>query len=116
MLMSDSYDMFNRRAVFIDRDGTVVKSVQREWQKTPTAPFDIDELDFAPRVKEGMRLLKKLGFLRIMVTNQPDVAYGHLTRKEWEKVHRKITKEIKFDDVFICRHPRGRAGPERPDE
>jgi len=29
MLMSDSYDMFNRRAVFIDRDGTVVKADHR---------------------------------------------------------------------------------------
>lgn len=47
--------------------------------------------------------MKKLGFLRIMITNQPDVAYGRVTFSEWEKIQRRV-ETLGFDDVFMCRH------------
>lgn len=93
------------RAVFIDRDGVVVISVFRKGFKLPTAPFSFAELSFFEGVEEALIFLKELGFLRILVTNQPDVGYGHISKEEWNKIQEKV-EEFSFDDVFICCHIR----------
>lgn len=97
---------FHQRAVFLDRDGTVVKDVWRKECSWPTGPWTFAELRFMPEAREFTRSLKELGFLRIMVTNQPDIAYGKISRPMWEKIQRKIVNTLGFDDVFMCRHPR----------
>ena len=94
-----------RRAVFIDRDGVIVRNVKREGFAVPTAPFLFSEFSFFPNVSEALRLLRSHGFLCILVTNQPDVAYGHITRDEWEKIHDEVRK-LPLDDVFVCMHTR----------
>lgn len=103
-----SSDMFERRAVFIDRDGTVIKSIKRTWPDimAATSPWYMHELVFVPKVQAGMKLLKKLGFLRILVTNQPDVSYGYTTKERWQEIQNTVAKKLRFDDVFMCRHPR----------
>lgn len=92
-----------RRAVFIDRDGVINRPLLRDGK--PCGPFRREELEFFPNVKEALKLLKILGFLRILVTNQPDVAYGNLSEDEWRWMQDRV-EELGFDDVFICRHGR----------
>lgn len=100
-----NFDMFDRRAVFIDRDGTVIKSIKREWPKNAlTAPWFLQELEFMPKVQAGLKRLQRLGFLRILVTNQPDVSYGYTTKERWQEIQNTIVKKLRFDDVFMCRH------------
>lgn len=92
-----------RQAVFIDRDGVIVRPIFRKGFPLPTAPFSLTELSFFDGIREALALIKEAGFLRILVTNQPDVAYNHMSKKEWEKIQRKV-EEFAFDDVFICHH------------
>lgn len=96
-----------RRAVFIDRDGVVVKPVYHEGFTLPTAPFYYSEFAFLDLsgTLEALSRLKKNGFLCILVTNQPDVAYGHMLEEEWQKIHRQV-RALAFDDIFMCRHTR----------
>lgn len=103
-----SFDMFDRRAVFIDRDGTIVQSIKRDWpdMHSVTAPWFINELVIVDKAKAGMLLLKKLGFMRIMATNQPDVSTGRTTKERWSEIQNEILRKLSFDDVFMCRHPR----------
>jgi len=93
----------SNRAVFIDRDGVIVRIKMADG--APRAPFRRDEFEILPRVKDGLELLKGLGFLRILVTNQPDVSYGYLTEEEWRWMQDRV-EELGFDDVYICRHTR----------
>ncbi|MEK9183499.1 MAG: HAD-IIIA family hydrolase [Patescibacteria group bacterium] len=97
--------MDKKRAVFIDRDGVVVNPIFRKEFKLPSAPFFFAELSFFAGIKEALDLFKEMGFLRILVTNQPDVGYGHISEEEWSRIQRKV-EEFYFDDVFICRHTR----------
>ncbi|MEK7646890.1 MAG: HAD-IIIA family hydrolase [Patescibacteria group bacterium] len=99
--------MSKKRAVFIDRDGVVVKPVYHEGFTLPTAPFHFQEFAFLDLsgTLEALSRLKKNGFLCILITNQPDVAYGHILEEEWQKIHRQV-RTLAFDDIFMCRHTR----------
>lgn len=106
-----SGEMFKRKAVFLDRDGTLIKAVHRPNfpenspdKKEITAPFKEDELIFVPHVLEALGMLKRAGFLRIMVTNQPDVAHGYMDEGEWQRIQGTIVDTLDLDDVFMCRH------------
>ncbi len=93
----------SRRAVFIDRDGVIVRPVLRDG--IPKAPFKREEFAFYPDVARALAILRILGFLRILVTNQPDVAHGYLAEEEWRWMQASV-EELDFDDVYICRHIR----------
>lgn len=98
----------NQRAIFIDRDGTIIKAVPRKDFPYPTAPWLLKELRYYRHVNKALKLFKEMGFLRIMITNQPDVAYGYVTRKKWEKIHKRVLDKFDFDDAFVCPHPKGK--------
>jgi len=92
-----------RKAVFIDRDGVVVKTIKREGFVIPTAPFSCSEMEFFENISCALELLHANDFLLILVTNQPDIAYGYITQGDWEKIHKEVQK-LAFDDIFICFH------------
>lgn len=97
--------MFPNKAVFLDRDGTLIDIVYRpDFIKKMTAPFYPKELKFVPNAYTALDRLKDKGFLRIMVTNQPDVAYGYMSESDWLEIHRKVVDTYGLDDVFMCRH------------
>jgi len=48
--------------------------------------------------------LTRLDFLRIMVTNQPDVRRGFISEDEWSAIQTRVTRHLEFEDVFMCRH------------
>lgn len=103
-----------RRAVFFDRDGVIFcpiamgsgSSALKEKGKT-RAPFSVAEFIKAGGVMEGaseaLRALREKGFLTILVTNQPDITYEHLSREEWERIQEHATS-LPFDDVYVCFH------------
>lgn len=94
-----------RRAVFIDRDGVIFVPLIREGFSVPTSPFKREEFKMFDMVKSAIDLLGDLGFLRILVTNQPDIAYGYVTREDWQWMQGHV-EELPLDDIFICFHTR----------
>ena len=62
------------KAVFLDRDGVINRALVREGKPYPPAPST--ELEIPPGASDALLRLKRLGFLLIVVTNQPDVARG----------------------------------------
>jgi len=105
-----------RRAVFFDRDGVIFCPVVKEgdpsvWKEKGKvrAPFSVAEFLTAGGVVSGaeavLRALRDRGFLTILATNQPDVAYGNLSREEWERIHEHAAR-LSFDDIYVCFHGR----------
>jgi D-glycero-D-manno-heptose 1,7-bisphosphate phosphatase len=101
-----------KQAIFIDRDGIINEAVDRgenffvrgkkvRW----TAPFSLAEFKLNPHAQEALVELGRLGFLRILVTNQPDVAYGNLSIEEHEKIM-AVVGRLPFDGIQICLHGR----------
>ena len=96
-----------KRAVFIDRDGTI--NVEKEYL------YRTDDFAFIPGAPQAIRLLNEAGFLVIVVSNQSGVARGYYTEEDVHLLHRHIASHLepfgaRVDAWFYCpHHPSGRG-------
>jgi D-glycero-D-manno-heptose 1,7-bisphosphate phosphatase len=103
-----------QRAVFLDRDGVINKAIVRDGKPYP--PSSLTELETTPGAREDLERLKHLGFLLIVVTNQPDIGRGTQSREAIDEMHALLRRELPLDDVFVCPHGGGaeRCGCRKP--
>ena len=90
-----------RKAVFLDRDGTIIKQVE--------LMHSVEELHLLPGAARAISALNKLGFLVVVVTNQPVVARGIIGPKEIDNIHAVLIERLngkgaKIDAVYFCPH------------
>lgn len=90
-----------QRAVFLDRDGTINKYVG--FLK------DIDQFELIEGVPEAIKVFNELGFLVIVVTNQPVIARGEISESELDEIHNKMetllgNKGAIVDAIYYCPH------------
>jgi D-glycero-D-manno-heptose 1,7-bisphosphate phosphatase len=91
-----------RRAIFLDRDGVINRPLIRNGKPFP--PVSVDEFEILPGVTEACEALKRLGFLLVVATNQPDVGRGTLGREEVETIHRWLSQQLPIDCLMVCFH------------
>ena len=65
----------------------------------------ISEFKLKNNVQAALEALGRLGFLRILITNQPDISYGLMEKDEHELIMSDI-KKLPLDDIFVCLHGR----------
>jgi len=90
-----------RPAVFLDRDGTIVREV--EYLRSP------QELRLLPRAGEAIRRLNEAGFAVIVVTNQSGIARGLLTEDDLEEIHTVLRRRLarrgaRLEAIYWCPH------------
>lgn len=90
------------RAVFLDRDGVLNRSVVRDGR--PYAPTRLEELELLPGVVDATHTLRRAGFLLIVVTNQPDVGAGRQQRQTVERMNAELRGWLPLDDIKVCYH------------
>ncbi len=90
------------RAIFLDRDGVINRPVIREGKPYP--PGSLAEFEILPGVPEACNALKKLRFLLVIVTNQPDVGRGTLAREAVESIHAWLLQQLPIDRLMTCFH------------
>ena len=102
------YSTLVRKAVFLDRDGTIITN-----EGDLGDPNGVELIEGA---KEAIKLLHKAGWLLIVVTNQAGVARGAFTEDDIELVHNRIDELVSIDGVspieqyyYCCYHPEGPA-------
>ena len=76
------------RAVFLDRDGVINRPLVRD--RLPYPPANLEEFEILPGVEAACRLLKEIGFVLVVATNQPDVGRGTVRRETVEEIHRSM--------------------------
>ncbi len=91
-----------RQAVFLDRDGTLIEDRGHIDHESDVA--------FYPVTVPALKQLQKR-FQLFIVTNQPGIAEGTITRDGVERVNRYITTHltnhgIEITDVYVCPHQR----------
>jgi D-glycero-D-manno-heptose 1,7-bisphosphate phosphatase len=102
-----------RRAVFLDRDGTVNEERDYLWR--------VEDFIFIPGVPEAIRRLNEAGWLVVVVTNQSGVARGYYGEEDVERLHRHIKRLLaaagaRIDAFYFCpHHPREGVGAYRRD-
>jgi D-glycero-D-manno-heptose 1,7-bisphosphate phosphatase len=90
-----------RRAVFIDRDGTISEEVGYVNHPSRFRVF--------PYSPQAIRLLNDDGWLAILVTNQAGVARGYFGVDMIHTVHERLEAELatagaKLDAIYFCVH------------
>jgi D-glycero-D-manno-heptose 1,7-bisphosphate phosphatase len=90
------------RAVFLDRDGVLNRAIVRDGKPYP--PASLGELEIVEDAAGSLKRLKSLGFLLLVVTNQPDVARGTQTLSTIQAIHDAMRQTLPLDDFLICPH------------
>ena len=98
--------MTRRRAVFLDRDGVLNESVVGR-DGIPRPPASVDQFVLIPGVDAACREFHALGFLLVVVSNQPDVARGTQRREVVETMNTRLREMIPLDDIRVCYHDDG---------
>ncbi len=91
------------RAVFLDRDGVISRSLVRNG--LPFAPTTLNDFEILPEAAAACDRLKRAGFLLVVVTNQPEVGRGTMKQEVVEAMHAKMCRELPIDRVGVCYHP-----------
>lgn len=93
------------RAIFLDRDGTIIK--EKEYLCDPA------HVEIYPEAFASLKQLADAGFTLFMVTNQSGVGRGYFTMADVDRVHARIVRELEphgitFKKIYIA--------PEAPDQ
>lgn len=103
-----------RKAIFIDRDGTLNEMVYDDTHGILDSPRRPDQVRMIPGAGVFLRKVRDLGYLVIVVTNQPGIAKGTLTLQDLATVNDCLQKLLcedggGWDDLIYCPHHPGQA-------
>jgi D,D-heptose 1,7-bisphosphate phosphatase len=102
-----------QKAVFLDRDGTI-----NTFNGFVTRPEDFELIEGAA---QAIKKINLLGFLAIVITNQPVIARGEVDLETLDIIHMKMETDLGkcgayIDDIFYCPHHPEKGFPgERPE-
>ena len=90
-----------KKAVFLDRDGTVNEEVGYLT--------DLDKLRLIPGASAAIKRLNESGFKVILVTNQSGVARGYFPETHVREAHTRLSEMLgsegaRIDAVYYCPH------------
>ncbi len=90
-----------RRAVFLDRDGTMIEEAGYL--------SSLDQVKWFPGTKDAVRLLNRAGFLVFVVTNQGGIGLGLFDDEFVKMVHARLDAEVaasgaRIDGWYYCPH------------
>lgn len=104
--------MTQRRAVFLDKDGTLVVDV----------PYNVDpaRLRFTPGALPALRVLQAAGYALVIVSNQPGLALGRFDVPAWTRLQAALLQRLRaaglvIDGLYWCPHaPAAGCGCRKP--
>lgn len=93
--------MKKKRAVFLDRDGTINEDVGY--------PNQFSQINIYPYSFEAVRKINQAGFLAVIVTNQSGIGRGFITEGELQVIHQKLESafskhKARLDGIYSCPH------------
>jgi D-glycero-D-manno-heptose 1,7-bisphosphate phosphatase len=93
------------RAVFLDRDGTLI--VEKKYLHRP------EDVELFPGAGAALKRISDAGFKLIIVTNQSGIGRGYYTLAEAERVNDRVCADlapdgVRFEKIYIA--------PEAPDQ
>jgi len=98
----------NRPAVFLDRDGTLIREVHYLSR--------LADLELLSGVAQALRRLGQAGYLRLLVTNQSGVARGLFDLDFVAVCHAELRRRLRaggadLEGCYVCPHHPDFGGP-----
>ena len=89
------------KALFLDRDGVICRALPRKHYVVST-----DQFVLIPEILTVIRHAKERGYRIVVVTNQPQVAYGLITPGVLDGIHRHMQELLchSVDAIYACPH------------
>ena len=91
-------------AVFLDRDGTLMRDVEYCGDPARVAVF--------PGASGALARLRAAGYRLVLVTNQSGIGRGYFTEDDFQRVQAELARQLgaegRLDGVYHC--------PERPED
>ena len=97
------------RAVFLDRDGVINAALYDPLEGKLDTPYRLEDFRLLPGVGQAVRAINEMGFLAVVVSNQPGVAKGKCGYAFLEKVNAELTARLArqrahLDAIYYCFH------------
>ena len=98
-----------KKALFLDRDGVIVKMYYNRDFGTVDTPLSVKQIAFAPGIFEFLQVAKSLGFLLILISNQPAVGIKKINLQTHRKMKAYIKETLQnhgitLDGEYYCLH------------
>ncbi len=98
-----------KKAVFLDRDGTINKDVGY--------PNCFQSIEIFPYSFEAVGKINSAGLLAVIITNQSGVGRGLIPEKSLQEIHRKLQAtftrhKVHLDGIYYCPHYLHSSNPE----
>jgi D-glycero-D-manno-heptose 1,7-bisphosphate phosphatase len=91
-----------RRAVFLDRDGVLVRAAP--FKNYAHGPLTLDDFSTFLNITQPVEDLRAAGFLTALATNQPGIARGQMSWETLNEMHRRLREIVPLDDIEVCPH------------
>jgi len=97
------------QAVFLDRDGVINEIVSFPELGLLDSPLNSRQFKLLPKVAEAIRVFNRLHLKVIVLSNQPAIAKGKMTKKSFEQIRQKMRNELEkrgahVDAEYYCFH------------
>ncbi|MCE5308027.1 MAG: HAD family hydrolase [Acidobacteriales bacterium] len=100
--MPEGTDDRSGRAVFLDRDGVLNRTILRSGKRT--SPRTLDEVEVMAGAERGCSSLRAAGYVLVMVTNQPEIARGIQRPESLGEINRWLSERLWIHSVKVCPH------------
>lgn len=104
---------YSRPAIFLDRDGVINYEVDLLHR--------VEQMQLIPGAAEAIRRINQMGYLAIVVTNQPVIARNLCSFEELEQIHMQIETLLGHEHAYVnaiyyCPHHPDAGYPEERKE
>ena len=91
-----------RKAIFWDRDG-IINQITIKGGKS-MSPRKFSDFKVFPFIHDLLSEIKKLGYLNLIFTNQPDISRGLMEAEELNLMHNFLLNNYPISKIYFCPH------------
>ena len=107
--MKNKRSFSTNKAIFLDRDGIIIKMHYDENFGIIDTPLAVKEIKFVPGIFGLLRHARKLGYLLILISNQPGVGIKKISLKRHNEIKNYVTQTLKKQGIvlngeYYCMH------------
>lgn len=97
------------KALFLDRDGILLKMVFDSENGYAHTARNLSDLEYVHGIFDLLNFSMKMGFVNILISNQPDMGLGKISMLNFQKIKKRIDDDlsahhVKLDAQYYCFH------------